>query len=82
MHDDNAHVMVWDGAGPWDGKVRTVHYTDSARALIAPWCRLRAAIHPDHPRAWLNLHAATTVRQAMTSNTFHKLLVTYLAAGD
>jgi len=81
MHDDNAYVMVWDEIGPWDGKVRTVHYTDSARALIAPWCRLRSAIHPEHPRTWLNLHAATTVRQAMTSNTFDKLLVTYLGSG-
>jgi integrase len=81
MHDDNAHVMVWDEIGPWDGKVRTVHYTDSARALIAPWCRLRSAIHPEHPRAWLNLHAATTVRQAMRSSAFDRLLVTYLGSG-
>jgi hypothetical protein len=36
MHDDNAHVMVWGEAGPWHSKVRTVHYTDSARTLIAP----------------------------------------------
>ena len=61
--------------------MRTVHDTDSARALIAPWCRLRSAIKPEHPGALLNLHAATTARQALTSNTFDKLLVTYLGSG-
>lgn len=51
MHDDNDYVMVWDEAGPWEGRVRTVHYTDLARTLIAPWCRLRSAIKPQSIRA-------------------------------
>jgi site-specific recombinase XerD len=81
MHDDNAYVMVWDEIGPWDGNCRTVHYTDSARALIAPWCRLRQAINPEHPRAWLNLHAGPSVCAPMTRDTFDKLLRTYVGPG-
>jgi hypothetical protein len=61
--------------------VRTVHYTDSARALIAPWCRLRSAIHPEHRRVWLSLHAAPTIREPMSRDTFNKLLRTYLGPG-
>lgn len=81
LHYDNAYVVVGDEDGPLDGNWRTVHYTDSARAMIAPWCRLRRAINPDHSHAWLNLHAATTVSQPMRSDTFDKLLRTYVGPG-
>ena len=81
MHDDNDYVMVWDETGPWDGECRSIHYTDSARAQIAPWCRLRSAITPNHAHAWLNLHAEQTVRAPMTRDTFARSLRTYVGPG-
>ncbi len=83
MHDDNAYVVVWcDERGPFGGKYRTVPYTDSARALIAPWCRIRSALRTaEHSRAWLNLHAEPTAREPMTRETFNRLLRTYVGPG-
>jgi site-specific recombinase XerD len=81
MHDDNAYVVVLDEPGNWWGSYRTVGYTDSSRALIAPWCRIRSAVAPERSRAWLNLHAEPTARQPMTRDTFNKLLRTYMGAG-
>jgi integrase len=83
MHDDNACVVVWcDETAPWHGgKYRTVSYTDSARARIAPWCRIRSALRTDHSRAWLNLHAERTVREPMSRHVFNKVPRTYLGAG-
>jgi integrase len=64
MHPDNEGVVVWEGGEPWSGGYREVPYTDQARELIAPWVNLRSVIAPDHDRAWLNLHARTTVRES------------------
>lgn len=81
MHDDNAYIVVWAESAPWGDDYRAVPYTDSARALIAPWCRMRSAMTAEHSRAWLNLHAEPTAREPMRRDTFHKLLRTYLGAG-
>jgi integrase len=78
MHPDNEGVVVWHGAAPWNGGYREVPYRDAARELIAPWMDLRSVIAPGHDRAWLNLHARTTVRERMTDFTFSSLLGTYI----
>ena len=45
MHDDNVFVVVaCDELGFPSGRCRIVPYTDQARALIAPWCRLRSGL--------------------------------------
>jgi integrase len=81
MHPDNKGVVVWDERGPWEGSYREVPYTDEARGLIAPWLEVRSVIEPGHDRAWLNLHARTTVREPMTEFTFSSLLSTYIGPG-
>lgn len=81
IHPDNAYIVVCDDGGPWSGKHRAVEYTDSAREAIVPWVRLRAAIDPDHERAWLRLWAAETVHEPMTRATFDRLLRTYVGEG-
>jgi hypothetical protein len=81
MHPDNEGVVVWHGGAPWNGGCREVPYSDGARELIVPWMDLRPVIAPGHDRAWLNLHARTTVREPMTDFTFGNLLGTSLGPG-
>ena len=81
IHPDNAYLVVCDGLGPWKGAARRVPYSHSARALVAPWCRLRDAIAPDKPDAWLNLWSARTVRDPLTRSTFDRILRTHVGAG-
>jgi integrase len=81
IEPDNAYIVVWDENGPWNGKHRVVHYTDSAREAIASWVRLRRKINPDHESAWLSLWSAETVREPMTRHTFDQLLRTYVGEG-
>jgi hypothetical protein len=76
---DNAGLEI--KGVPWAGHHRTAPYTDSARETIASWVRLRAAVKPDHSRAWLNLWSAETVREPMTRATFDRLLRTYVGEG-
>ena len=81
MHPDNEGVVVWDAGEAWEGGFREVSYSDQARELIAPWMDLRSVIAPGHERAWLNLHARTTVREPMTDFSFGNLLGTYVGPG-
>lgn len=81
MHDDNAYVVIFDEPRNWSAVRRTVPYTDATRELIAPWCRMRGVIAPEHSRAWLNLYAETTAHEPMSRDTFNKLLRTYLGPG-
>jgi integrase len=81
MHDDNAYVVVWGKSGRCGDDYRTVPYTDSGRAQVAPWCRLRTVLGTEHTHAWLNLHAEPTAREPMSRDTFNKLLRTYVGAG-
>jgi hypothetical protein len=81
MHDDNEYVLIWDHVGPWDGGRRQVCYTESARALIAPWCRVRDAITPEHARAWLNLHARPNCARADEPGHLRQAARTYVGPG-
>jgi integrase len=81
MHPDNEAVVVWQTGEAWVGSFREVPYSDEARDLIAPWMTIRSVIAPGHDRAWLNLHARTTIREPMTDFTFGNLLATYVGAG-
>lgn len=73
LHFDNAFVVVWRGER-WAGPYREVPFTGAARAKVAVWLELRAAMHVDHEYPWLNLWSEKTARKPITHDTFAKLL--------
>jgi integrase len=64
-----------------DGTVREVPFSAMARKAVAAWLEARMRVDPPHDRAWLNLWAEATAKQAMTKHAFEKVLRTYVGVG-
>jgi site-specific recombinase XerD len=81
LHHYNHGVVVRDKDGSFDGNCREIPLTDAAREAVARWIVCRSLLGPDHKHAWLNLHAAPTMREPMSRHTFDKVLATYVGSG-
>jgi site-specific recombinase XerD len=84
VHGDNEQVVVLKAnsqPGALELECRLVPFTDAVRAAVEAWTTSRWFLAPEHTSPWLNLHAATTAREAMTRPTFDRLLRTYVGPG-
>lgn len=77
-HPDNEYVLVLDETRR--SARRSVDLTDSSRVMLTRWGDVRWFLGAQTRALWANTHAGPTAHLPMKTDTFNRLLHTYLGA--